>query len=380
MKKAILNFFQFLLFLGIGVGILFLVFKQQNQAYNDDCCIRQIPEWNSIQSQEQKAALLEQCREKGIAETDCIPLLQKLFADFKSTNFAWIALVLVAFVISNINRTYKWKMLLSPLGYRPRFANGFLSILVGYFANLGLPRMGEVVRAGLLSRYERIPVEKVMGTIVVDRVVDVLCLGGAFLLALLFESEKIWTYIVANRSVGQAGEMGGIWLLLLLGGVIFVGLLVVFRNQILKNRIVRKVIEMVKGFWEGIRTVRHLKRPGLFVFHSLSIWVLFFLMTWLGFQSFQPTAHLGLSAALTVFVFGSLGFVIPSPGGMGTFHALVIASLTTFYAIKGDDAFAIANIIFFSVSIGFNVLLGLISLVLLPWINKNYHPVAGQNT
>lgn len=374
MKKAILNVLQFLLFLGIGAGILFLVFKHQNQAYNDDCCIKSIPEWNTIQSEEQKQALLEQCRQKSLAETGCLPLTDKLIADFKSTNFAWIALVLLAFVISNINRTYKWKMLLQPMGYRPRFINGFLSILVGYFANLGLPRMGEVVRAGLLSRYEHIPVEKVMGTIVVDRVVDVLCLGGAFLLALVFESEKIWNYIVASKGAGQGGNAGGIWLLLLLAGAVFAGLLFVFRNQILKNRIVQKVIQMIKGFWEGIQTVRRLEKPGLFVFHSVSIWVLFFLMTWLGFQSFQPTAHLGFGAALTVFVFGTLGFVIPSPGGMGTFHALVIASLTTFYAIKGDDAFAIANIIFFSVSIGFNVLLGLISLIVLPLINKNYQP------
>jgi hypothetical protein len=371
MKKALLNLLQFLFFLGVGVGILFLVFKHQNKAYTDECCIKSIPAWESIQSEQQKQALLEQCRQTDLAQTGCLPLTEKLLADFKSTNFAWIALVLLAFVISNINRTYKWKMLLKPMGYHPRFINGFLAILVGYFANLGLPRMGEVVRAGLLSRYENIPVEKVMGTIVVDRIVDVLCLGGAFLLALIFESEKIWGYILTNRSAGNGSDAGGIWLLLLLAGGLFSILLLVFRQQILKNKIVGKVINLVKGFWEGIQTIRRLETPGLFVYHSVSIWILFFLMTWLGFQSFGPTAHLDLRAALTVFVFGTLGFVIPSPGGMGTFHALVIASLTTFYAIKGNDAFAIANIIFFSVSIGFNVLLGLISLILLPLINKN---------
>ncbi len=376
MKKAILNFLQFLLFLGVGVGILLLVFRHQNQAYRDDCCIRSIPEWNSLQSEQEKQALLEQCRQSGLQETGCLPLGDKLIADFKSVKLGWIGLIWIAFVLSNINRTYKWQMLLKPMGYRPRFINGFLSILVGYFANLGLPRLGEVVRAGLLSRYERIPVEKVMGTIVVDRVVDALCLGVAFLLALVFEFDKIWSFLTASGDSGSGGGLGRWWLALLLMGLAFAGLLFAFRHRILRNKFFQKIIQMLKGFWEGIQTVRHLEKPWLFIFHSLSIWALFFLMTWLGFQSFEPTAHLGLEAALAVFVFGTLGFVIPSPGGMGTFHALVIASLTTFYAIRGDDAFAIANIIFFSVSIGFNILLGLLSLILLPLINKHYHPDA----
>jgi uncharacterized membrane protein YbhN (UPF0104 family) len=93
-------------------------------------------------------------------------------------------------------------------------------------------------------------------------------------------------------------------------------------------------------------------------------------MTWFGFQAFAPTEHLDIRAALTVFAFGTLGMVIPSPGGMGTFHALVIACLTLFYGIKGDDAFSVANIIFFTVSIGFNVVLGLTSLILLPLLNS----------
>jgi len=370
MKKILINFFQFLLFLGIGAGILFLVFRHQNNAYQDECCIKSIPGWETVSSEAEKQALLAECRATGADRTACPPLTEKLVTDFKSTQFGWILLVLVAFVISNISRTYKWKMLLKPMGYRPRFINGFLSILVGYFANLGLPRMGEVVRGGLLSRYENIPVEKVMGTIFMDRAVDVICLGLTFLLALIFESDKIWGYIMENRGGEEAGTTGGFWLLALLAGFIFVGLLFVFRARILNNQVVKKVVGMFKGFWEGVQAVRKVEKPWLFVFHSLNIWFLFFLMTWLGFQAFGPTEHLGLRAALTVFVFATLGFVIPSPGGMGTFHALVIASLTLFYGIRGDDAFSMANIIFFSVQIGFNSILGLMALLLLPYFNR----------
>ena len=169
MKKLVKNVLQFLLFLGIGAVILYLVYRSQNTAYLADCA------------------------QRGIPNSEC-NLLEKLLNDFKSTNFGWMALVGLTFLMSNFSRTAKWQMLLEPLGYRPRFLNGFLSILVAYFANLGLPRMGEVVRAGVLSKYENLPPEKVMGTIVVDRVVDVLCLGLVFLLAVLFEGQKLLNY------------------------------------------------------------------------------------------------------------------------------------------------------------------------------------------
>ncbi|MEK7254068.1 MAG: lysylphosphatidylglycerol synthase domain-containing protein, partial [Bacteroidota bacterium] len=142
------------------------------------------------------------------------------------------------------------------------------------------------------------------------------------------------------------------------------------RKRLVKTVFFQKVFKVLVGFWEGMLTVRRLEKPWLFVFHSLSIFFCYFLMTWLGFQAFPPTEQLGLTAALTVFAFGTLGMVIPSPGGMGTFHFLVITSLTLFYGIRGDDAFSVANIIFFSVSIGFNILLGLASLVLLPILNR----------
>ena len=375
MKHIIRNILQFLLFLSIGVVILFLVYRSQNEAYKDDCCIKNIPTWESVETKAEKDALLADCRTSGLAETACEPLLDKLISDFGKVKYGWIALVLVAFVISNISRTYKWLMLLRPMGYKPRFINGFLSILVSYFANLGLPRMGEVVRAGVLAKYEKLPAEKVMGTIVVDRIVDILCLGLAFGFALLFESEKILGFIAENRNEEVEEAAGFPWkmtvLLLLLIGAIMV---YVFRKRLAQSAIYKKILGILQGFWEGIQTVKQLEKPWLFVFHSLTIWVMFFVMTWLGFKAFGPTEHLDLRAALLVFVFGTLGMVIPSPGGMGTFHFLVITALTLFYGIKGDDAFSVANIIFFCVQIGFNSLLGIIALVLLPIINQRPKP------
>ncbi|MEY3368676.1 MAG: hypothetical protein RI973_1831 [Bacteroidota bacterium] len=371
MKKQISNLFRFLVFLGIGAGILALVYWHQNKAYRDECCLKRNPSWASIESVEEKEALLAACRTTIDKSAECIPLTDKLVSDFKGTNFGWLGLVLLAFLLSNISRTYKWQMLLGSMGYQPKFANGFLSILVGYFANLGLPRMGEVVRAGLLSRYESIPVEKVMGTIVADRLVDLFCLGLAALVAFSLESGKILGYLNSLSPTEDVGGGLGLSWILLIALLTAAGLAYLFRSRILGSSLAQRILQLFQGFWEGLQTVRRLRNPAFFIFHSLNIWFLYFLMTWLGFQAFSPTAHLDLRAALTVFVFGTLGFVIPSPGGMGTFHALVIASLTAFYGIRGDDAFSMANIIFFSVQIGLNAMLGLLALLALPYVNRS---------
>ncbi|GAB4255343.1 MAG: lysylphosphatidylglycerol synthase transmembrane domain-containing protein [Saprospiraceae bacterium] len=349
MNKTLSNILKFLFFLSLGAGILYMVYKSQNEAFLADCA------------------------QRGIAEQDC-NLIDKLINDFKSVNFGWLVMVLVAFLISNFNRSMKWLILLRPLGYRPRFINAFLAILVGYFANLGLPRMGEVVRAGIVAKYEKVPAEKVLGTIVVDRVVDLVLMALAFGLVLIFEYDKIAYYLSELSATDK--ESSGPGLLVILG-VLFSVLLIlgfVFRKRLMKTALYEKIYKLFFGFYEGLMTVRKLDTPGWFIFHSVSIWVLYFLMTWFGFLSFGPTANLSISAALTVFAFGTLGMVIPSPGGMGTFHAMVIAALTLFYGIQGDDAFSAANIIFFTISIGSNVLMGLLSLLLLPIVNRDYEP------
>lgn len=350
MNKTLSNILKFLFFLSLGAGILYLVYKSQNEAFLADCA------------------------QRGIPEAEC-SLLDKLFQDFKSVHFGWIAMVLVTFLISNVNRSVKWLILLRPLGYRTRFINAFLTILVGYFANLGLPRMGEVVRAGLLARYEKVPAEKVLGTIVVDRVMDLVLMALTFGLALFFEYDKIVIYLSENPETGSQSSGPGLLSILLAVAVVLFLLAFIFRKRLMKTALYEKIYKLFFGFYEGLMTVRKLDSPWWFIFHSTSIWVMYFLMTWFGFKAFGPTAHLSFSAALTVFAFGTVGMVLPSPGGMGTFHAMVIAALTLFYSIQGDDAFSAANIIFFTISIGSNVLMGLLSLILLPVVNKDYQPV-----
>ena len=346
LKKA-QSILKALLFFALGFSILFLLYVNQDKAWKAQCALDGIP--------------ADQCS-----------LIDKLLTDFAGAHFGWIAVVGLFLLVSHFSRTMRWLMLVRPLGYKPGFLNALFSIGVGYFANLGFPRIGELVRAATLARYERIPPEKVMGTVVVDRVADGLSMFAVLGLAFLFESDRIFSLIRSLRQGSAAAEANGASLLLILAvvGVAGLGMLWIFRKPLSRLPIFNKVVELLKGFAQGIQTIGKLENPHWFIFHSLNVWVMYYLMAYVGFFAFAPTAHLGPMAGLLVFAAGTLGFTIPSPGGIGTYQLMVASVLTFFYSIQKADAFSYANIIFFSIQIGFNVLFGLVSVIFLPIINR----------
>lgn len=351
MKNFLITVLKFSLFLGVGLTILYFVYVRQETAYQ------------------------AQCIKDGIPEADC-SLIQKVIDDFTGANFFWILMVLVAYVFSNISRAIRWHMLLKPLGYRPKYRNSFFTIILGYFANLGLPRVGEVVRAATFSKYENIPVEKTMGTIVVDRAVDVLSLFTALGLVFLFEYDKIWSFLSENMGDGNSSK--SLWeytwfQAFAIIGIFSLAAVFMMRKKIQQTNFYQKAIKILRGFWEGMKSIKKVDKPLLFVFHSVNIWFMYFMMTYLCFFAFTPTAGLAPMAALMVFVFGAFGILIPSPGGMGTFHFLAIQALAM-YGVSGGDAFSFANILFFSVQLGCNVIVGIVALILLPIVNRNYNP------
>lgn len=341
-KKAL----QFVFFLGLGITILALVFRNQDAAFREDC------------------------RLKGVPDASC-SLTDKLWNDFSTVHIGWILVVMAAFTMSNLFRALRWQQLIEPLGRHAGLGNSFWSILLGYFANLGFPRMGEVVRAGALARNEQIPLEKVMGTMVVDRLADVVCLGLVVGLAFLFEGETLWQFIAQNRGASGGGSLwqNPLVQLFIAGALLGGGLAFYFRKQLLALPITQKILGILQGFWEGLRSVLRLRQPGLFIAYSLGIWLMFYLQCYFNLKAFEPTAQLSMGAALMVFVFGTLGFVIPSPGGMGTFHALCMAGLAL-YGINGSDAFSYANIAFFSIQIFYNLVGGILALIILPMLRN----------
>lgn len=346
MNQALKNTGQSLLFLLIGMGILYLIFTSQSDAYT------------------------AQCLADGGVEEEC-SLWRKLWLDFSQVNWFWIFIVLILFTISNWSRAERWVLLLAPLNLVPRKLNAFLSIMLGYFANLGIPRIGEIVRGGTLSRYEEIGIDKAMGTIVTDRILDVLSLLIVLLAAFAIEFDTISAFLVENtelsslQSIVNAWTIGGLIVLSILGLVVLRYIL----HASTQNALVLKIRKFIHGFQEGIVSVLKVKSPFQLIFHSVLIWIMYYLMTYSCFKSFGPTADLGPQAGFITFVFGSLGMIVPLPGGMGSYHFCVMAALSL-YGISGADSFSFAMIIFFSIQIFCNVLLGLLSLVVLPIYNK----------
>ncbi|MBR9921825.1 MAG: flippase-like domain-containing protein [Bacteroidetes bacterium] len=355
MKKLLQNILKVLVFFGIGLGILYLVYLDQDAAWQAQCAL------------------------DGVPESEC-SLIGKILDDFASAKYFWLFLVLVAFSISNISRAARWLMLLRPLGYKPSMVNGFFTIMLGYFANLGFPRIGEVIRAGTFARYEKIPAEKVFGTVVVDRIADVIVFAAVLGVTFIIEFDRILELLQSFRAAEDAASSGISLFGWIIRGVLGFSLLallllVIFWKRIKAGKLYKKVQEIVIGFIDGLKTISKLEKPGWFIFHSLNIWFMYYLMTYLGFYAFAPTAELGAMPALMVFAVGALGILIPSPGGMGTYHALVSACLVSMYGLAKADAFSFANILFFSIQLGCNILLGLLALVVLPVYNRNRNPV-----
>ena len=349
MSQRLSNVLKFIVFVGLGFGILYLVYRNQQAAYLADCALR------------------------GVPEAEC-SLIDKVWRDFQGAGFGWLGMTLVAFCVSNLSRAIRWNMLLRTLGKRPRLINAFLTINLGYFANLGFPRLGELVRPAAMARYENLKVERVIGTVVVERVIDVIMLLSLTGLSLLLAGDRLWNWLQENADLG--GRLDGLGGWLAVAAVLGIGALALAwsqRTRIRSSRLGGKLAAILAGFADGLRTIATVRRPGLFVVHTLNIWLMYFLMTLFVFKAYAPTAGLTPEAALVTFVSGGWGIVVPSPGGMGSYHYLAQSALGL-YGVAGDDAFSWANISFFSINIGCNVLIGLIALLLLPRINRAHTP------
>lgn len=349
MKTHLTKALKISLFFAVGIIILYLVYQRQELAFQADCALKGTP--------------ADQCS-----------LLNKIISDISNANYFWVIITMILFLITNIFRALRWKMMLEAIGYQPCVINLFGTIMINYLANLGIPRSGEVIRAGLISQYEDIPVEKALGTIFTDRIFDVIMLALVIGLAILIGGSDFLAYLDQNINLGQKfgalmQNTKAVFILFLLSGLI-VWFVWSNRTKINNSKIGIKLRNLIKGFSDGVQSVRHVSSIPMFIFYTVGIWVLYYFMMYFAFFTFAPTAHLGPIAGLVVFVFGSLGILIPTPGGMGSYHYLVGEALSM-YGVSGVDAFSFANIVFFSIQLFVNILFGIISLIVLPVINKN---------
>lgn len=256
----------------------------------------------------------------------------ELWENITSAHPAWILLSMLFGILSHISRAYRWKYLLQPLGYKPRFPNSFMAVMVGYLANFGIPRSGEVLRGATVAGYEKIPFEKAFGTIISERIADFVMLLIVIGLTLLLQTEYLLTYFRENEINPLATF--AILLVLLLTGVII--LQYIKRSE---HPFMLKIKEFAKGLLEGMRSILQMKNKIAFILHTVFIWVMYILMFYILIFAVPETAGLPFGVVMVAFVIGSFA-ISATNGGIGVYPIAIGAGLMLFGVSKqGGEAF-----------------------------------------
>ena len=288
---------------------------------------------------------------------------EMIIQSIRNADLKFVFLGLFFAVLSHLSRAYRWGFLLSPMGYRPKLINSILCVLIAYLANMGIPRSGEVIRASFISNYEKIPFEKAFGSIVVERIIDVLILFILILIALILQFETIWGFILQkNINLLQ---------LLFFGVLILIFLIYLF--YLIKNskaKLMIKFKSFVSGFWEGVSSIITMEKKLPFLFHTIFIWTMYLSMFYVIKWSIPGTFGLTIEMIIPVFVVGGLS-IATTNGGIGVFP-LSVALVLNLFDISKDVGLAFGWIMWSSQTV-LILISGAFAFITLPIVNrKNY--------
>jgi glycosyltransferase 2 family protein len=279
--------------------------------------------------------------------------------------------VFLILVSSHYVRALRWKLLIEPLGYNPTNANMFFSVMIGYLSNQAFPRLGEVMRCTVLAKYEKVPADKLIGTIILERIIDTICLLFVFGITIAIQPD-LYTKLVENifRIVDEKENKKKI---ALIGFLIIVGIISIaialwmfFKKKTFSDlsALFKKIAQRV---WEGLTAIRHLKKRFQFIVLTILLWALYLGGGYVGFFAFRETDHYGIKEAFAVLSAGSIG-VVATPGGIGA-YAYLIENIMQLYGLKQSIAIAFGWLLWIAQTVVI-LLGGLLSFILIPWYNK----------
>lgn len=326
LKKKILNIFKYTIFTALGITMFWLVYREQDFGKI----------WETLKNE---------------------------------VNYWWVLLALVFGLLSHISRTLRWKIALEPLNEHPSTANSFMAIMIAYFMNLLLPRMGEFVRCGILSKYEKISFTKLLGTVLSERIIDLIIIISLCVTVFFLEMDKVSAFIDENPGVfnGIKNVLTSpyLWISVVLIVAAFVFYLIYSKRKGKKN----KLEQFIDGFIDGLKAIFAMKRYKAYIAHSLFIWFMYFMMMYVSFFSFEFTKGLGPVAGLTTFVFSSLGMLMPVQGGIGAWHFMAEKALGL-YGVTSANGKIFALLVHSSPNIMI-IVLGLLCFIALPIVNRD---------
>ena len=268
----------------------------------------------------------------------------QLIKEIQKVDGKWVFLSMFFGGWAYVSRGLRWIVLIDALGYSSTKLNSISAVSVGYFTNMFIPRAGEITRCTALNQVEKIPVDKLFGTILIERVLDFVFLMLLILLVFVLKFNELLNFY-STLKLQQAQTEGNDKLLTLLTIFLIVGAVFFLLKKILKNsKFYERTLVFIEGLKEGFKSIKNMKRKSSFWVHSFSIWIMYFLMTYICFFSMQETSHLSAGDGLFLLVLGGIGMVIPTPGGVGSYHAIVMIGLsvlgvgTVFLGEGGDPS------------------------------------------
>ncbi len=284
----------------------------------------------------------------------------QLWEHFKNANYYVVGLAVFLSVLSHVIRAYRWGFMLEPLGYYPKLLNSFMAVSIAYLMNIFIPKSGEVSRAVVMSKYEKIPFDKGFGTIISERVVDLILLLLFTLVALLMEFDTLFNFlkeIVPVKKIGFA-----------LLGLLVLGILFILFMKYSNNPFSQKIKKLISGLKDGVMSIVTMRKKGPFIIHSLIIWALYILSFYTATQALPDTASVGFGTLMITFVVGSFTFAFTN-SGFGTYPAAIMGILLVF-GIPEALGTAFGWIVWTSNILAI-LLFGVLSLIFLPIYNRN---------
>ena len=300
--------------------------------------------------------------------------LNRLISDLQKAHYGWVAASLTTMFLGHILRAFRWRMMISSLGQgTPSMLNTIYAVIIGYLANLALPRMGEVSRCGVINKTDNIAVAKLIGTVIVERIIDLLMLTIFIAFSIFFQFDVISEFLYRDVFLKLNGSTANLTILIFAAAMFFIALL--FFYILMKKKkwgIRNQLYNLFMDLKSGILSVKDLKNKTVFISSSIMIWLLYWISCYLCFFALDSTANLGILPALSTLVFSSIGMIAPVQGGIGAFHWMVSEGLEI-YNIPKSEGLAYALLIHSSqtILILFTGAISLIILMLKPKSIKN---------
>jgi hypothetical protein len=284
-------------------------------------------------------------------------------------NFNILVPSIVIILLSHFMRALRWKMMITPLSYKPSLLNVFFSVLIGFFFNLIFPRLGEIMKCTLLSKHEKIPVDKLVGTIVAERLIDVFCLLLVISITIMSQYQRVGNYTKELIAAFFDKNQFNLLTTIILSVVFFIFLAAVFIifKRFQKSKSIEKIKSIINGILIGFGSIRKIEKKGLFIAYTISIWFLYLYCIKIGFLAINEISELGWIPSLTILTFGSFA-MIATQGGIGAYQLAVQKTLVLF-GIREVTGLAFGWLMW-SVQTIFLMVAGPISLLIISIINK----------